>query len=361
MKLRLKETSEQKELIAAMGSQKSEVSRPASEAFAAAIGPVVQKVLNQAGTATMIYRDEAFGVDDDPSYPLDIFFDKKADHVKVWSQNVAGGLPSSHIEGQQELKFQTYVLDSAVDFNKKYARRARLNVVSMAITRLLNEVLVKQERNAYAVLLAALANASTAAGASVISATTAGVFQLDDINRLMTKMRRISTSYAGGTSDSSYGLTDLLVSPEIKEQIRGFSYNPMNIRGVPNSDESTAIALPDAIREGLFKAAGAQEIYGVNLTELNELGTTQKYSVLFSALYSGTPSYTAASQNIVIGLDLSKDAFIRPVITDGDTGSTLQLLSDDQYVTRQDKIGFYGSLEEGRLVLDARALVGLIV
>jgi hypothetical protein len=33
----------------------------------------------------------------------------------------------------------------------------------------------------------------------------------------------------------------------------------------------------------------------------------------------------------------------------------------DQYTLRQGKIGYFGALEEGRMVLDNRALVGLIV
>ena len=37
------------------------------------------------------------------------------------------------------------------------------------------------------------------------------------------------------------------------------------------------------------------------------------------------------------------------------------LQADDQYTLRQNKIGYFGALEEGRMVLDSRALVGLIV
>ena len=43
MKMKLKNTPEQVELIKAMGSKSPEISRPATEAFAAFIGPVVQQ------------------------------------------------------------------------------------------------------------------------------------------------------------------------------------------------------------------------------------------------------------------------------------------------------------------------------
>jgi hypothetical protein len=37
------------------------------------------------------------------------------------------------------------------------------------------------------------------------------------------------------------------------------------------------------------------------------------------------------------------------------------LIADDQYSIRQNKIGYFGSLEEGRIVLDDRALIGTAV
>ena len=137
MKLKLKNTPEQVELIKAMGSKNPEISRPASEAFAAFIGPVVQQVLMQANTAAYVYTDVEYDEDDNPS---------------------------SQIAGNAELKVSTYKLDSAVSFLKKYARKSRLDVVSKSIERMANEVLVKQDRNAWAVLLKGLAEGRGATG-----------------------------------------------------------------------------------------------------------------------------------------------------------------------------------------------------
>ena len=93
MKLKFKETPEQVELIKAMGSRSNTVAREASEAFAAFIGPVIQQVLQQADTASSIYTDVVYDEDDNPSYPLDLFYEQRnADnYVTVWSQNMAGG------------------------------------------------------------------------------------------------------------------------------------------------------------------------------------------------------------------------------------------------------------------------------
>ena len=50
---------------------------------------------------------------------------------------------------------------------------------------------------------------------------------------------------------------------------------------------------------------------------------------------------------------------MKVVALDAESGTEMSLLADDQYGVRQQKIG-YGSLEEGRVCLDDRALFGMI-
>jgi len=73
MRLKLKNTPEQIELVKAMGSKDVSVSREASEAFAAFLGPVIQQVINQASTSGAIYQDASYDEDDHPSFPLDLY------------------------------------------------------------------------------------------------------------------------------------------------------------------------------------------------------------------------------------------------------------------------------------------------
>jgi len=360
MKLKLKVTPEQVELIKAMGSRDASVAREASEAFASFIGPVVNKVLLESGSASMVYSDLPFDEDDNPSIPLDLWHNEKEGYVNVWSQNVAGGLPTSVVEGFSEMKVSTYRLDSAVSFLKRYARRGRLDVVSKAVERMANEVLVKQERNAWAVVLKALATANTN-GQSHIHTPSGGAgsaprkdLRLSHLNALLTKVKRINTSYAGGSTNSSYGVTDLFVSPEVKGDIRGFAYNPIG-----NNATETA---PDSVRENIYRAAGAQEIFGITIHEMVEFGVGGKYNTLFKNLYGGNDTaFNAGEDEVLVALDLTKDAFVRPVARNSETGSTFTALPDDQFVTRAEKIGFYGSLEEGRVALDGRAVAGIIL
>jgi len=385
MKLKLKNTPEQVELIKAMGSRNGTESREALEAFAAFVGPVVQKVLNETSLSSAIYTDMPFDEDDSPSIPLDLYYNEDAGLISVWSQNVAGGLPTSTVDVPvQEMKFSTYRLDSAVSFHKRYARKSRLDVVSKAIERMTQEVLIKQERNAWAVVLKALSQAATKNGRAVSVGTAGSLrhlidspaanaagFTLTDLNNLLTRMKRVSQGFAGGTpaGGDARGVTDLYVSPEVKAAIRAFAYNPIG-----NNATQT---LPDSAREAIYANAGAEEIYGITIHELIELGKSNRYNDLFASVFSaGTApagdnggagegyysSFTNGSQELLIGIDATRDAFVRPVARQAESGGQFTVLPDDQfYAARQDKTGFYGFVEEGRVCLDARAVAGIVL
>ena len=378
MRIKLKNTPEQVELIKALGSKNRLVAAEAAEAFAAFLGPVIQRVILQAGTASQIYTDAPFDENDSPSYPLDLYYQELNNgYVSVWSQTLAGGLPSSQdVSAIQEVKIATYRLDSAVSINKRYARQARLDVIAKLVERMSQEVLVKQERNAWAVILKALGEASTTPqGASALKhyteAGTLGQFKLDDLNKLMTRVKRINESWAGGTPADPYstGLTDLYVSPEIKENIRAFAYNPLNTiapGGGAATNTTVGIPLSDNMRDEIYRSAGLQEIYGVNIVELIELGKSKKYNILFDNYIANLPvttgtGFDAAVHQILVGVDNTKGALIRPISTTSETGSQFNVQPDDQFLQRTDKTGFYGSMEEGRICIDARALSGIIV
>jgi hypothetical protein len=359
MKLKLKNTAEQIELVKAMGSRDTAVAAEANQAFAAFLGPVVAKVLMQAATASAIYTDLPYDEDDRPSIPLDLWYDGGEGYVTTWSQSVAGGLPTSVVEGFAEMKVATYRLDSAVSFLKRYARRGRLDVVSKAVERMANEVLVKQERNAWAVVLKTLADSGNVLNTNEPTIT----FTLDVLNRLMTQVKRINRSYAGGTTTDAYGLTDLFVSPEVKEDIRAFAYQPVTTSDLTiaagANNKSNLTNLPEGVREDIYRNAGTQEIYGVAIHDLIELGPNQKYQSLFDEFYTGT--FNPANDELIVGLDLTKDAFVRPVARQAESGGTFTALPDDQFAARAEKIGFYGFLEEGRACVDSRAVHGVAI
>ena len=381
MKIVLKRTDEQVELIKALASKNREVAYDAQVALAEFIGPVLAEVINNAPTVSNLFTSLQFNAEDNPSIPLDLYYDVfDEDYIKVYSQSVAGGLPQNIVQPTaSELKIATYRLDSAVAFDKKYAAKSRLDVVSKSFTRVAQEVMLKQERTSANLLMTALANASTGGANHVIRSAAANRFVLEDLNKLFTKIKRINSSFVGGTpSGARRGLTDLIVSPEIVEQIRGMAYNPIGTKGPdltsnPAAGDGSGNLAPDSVRNQVFSQAGLPEFYGVSIMEILELGDGKKFNTIFDTVAGSTSyaghyatggsagAFNGASEQIVVGLDRSRDSLIRAVAVDSDTGSEFTLQADDQYTLRQNKIGYFGALEEGRMVLDNRALVGLIV
>ena len=383
MKITLKRTPEQLELIKAMASKNRDTAYAAQVALAEFIGPVVSEVINQAPSISNLFTPLQYNADDNPSLPLDLYYNIfDEDYIRVYSQSVAGGLPTNTVQPTaSELKFTTYTLDSAVAFDRKYASRSRLDVIGKTFTRVAQEILLKQERTSSNLLMTALAEASagkatfSAKNRNVFRTRAAGVLQMDDFNKLITKAKRVNASWVGGTpAGARHGITDLLVSPEVVEQIRSIAYQPMNTRAaVGTADkDSTSFPATDAVRDGVWKNAGITEFFGINILEILELGVDKRYNDVFDTV-AGTTDYldngsvtastafAGATEEIIVGLDRSRDALVRAVAVDSDTGAEFNLVADDQFSIRQQRIGYYGALEEGRMVLDNRALVGLIM
>ena len=385
MKISLKRTPEQIELVKAMASRNRDVAYEAQVALAAFLGPVLAEVINNAPVLSNLFSPLSFNAEDNPSIPLDLYYDiTDEDYIQVYSQSVAGGLPTNQVlPTTSEMKITTYTLDSALSFDKRYAAKSRMDVVSKTFTRMAQEILAKQERTSGTLILGALAKAVTNNKKHVQRANAQGRFLLQDMNELLTLSRRVFTSFTGGTKpdgQSGMGVTDLLISPEIEEELRAMAYNPINTKGVLSTtpDGSNAgIAAPESVRVGLFNGSGISSFYGVNLMVFNEFGYGRKFNEIFKTLANGI-SYTKADgssssgfgaaensltayDELILGINRNRESLIRAIAVDSETGSEFSLIADDQYSIRQNKIGYFGSLEEGRMVLDNRALFGKIV
>lgn len=376
MKITLKRTPEQIELVKAMASKNRAIANEAQVALAEFIGPVLAEVINNAPTLSNLFTSLQFNADDNPSIPLDLYYDVNAeDYITVYSQSAAGGLPQNQVlPTVSEMKIHTYTLDSALSFDKRYAAKSRLDVISKTFTRLAQEILFKQEKTSANLLLGALAAAQTNGKKHVQRANTNGRFLLADLNELFTLAKRINTSFLGGTPDARQGrgITDIIVSPEVVQELRAMAYNPINTKGSPaGGTAADGIAAPEDMRAAIYNSAGIPEFYGVGIMEINELGRGQRFNTIFDTV-AGSTAYTkadatssavfdGAAEEIIIGLDRGRESLIRAVAVDSENGSEFSLTADDQYSVRQQKIGYFGSLEEGRMVLDTRALVGKIV
>jgi hypothetical protein len=384
MKISLKRTPEQIELVKAMASKNRDVAYEAQVALAAFLGPVLAEVINNAPVLSNLFSPLSFNADDNPSIPLDLYYDiTDEDYITVYSQQVAGGLPTNQVlPTTSEMKITTYRIDSALSFDKRYAAKSRMDVVSKTFTRMAQEILAKQERTSGTLILSSLAAAQTNGKRHVQKANATGRFLLQDMNELLTLSRRVFTSFTGGTmptGQAGMGVTDLMISPEIEEELRAMAYNPINTKGnaigggaTGDDARNTAfVTAPDAVRVGLFNGGGVSSFYGVNLMVFNEFGKTRKFNKIFETVAngisytkadgSGTDTFTDSTDELILGINRNRESLIRAIAVDSETGSEFSLVADDQYSIRQGKIGYFGSLEEGRMVLDNRALFGKIV
>ena len=384
MKITLKRTPEQVELVKAMASRNRTVAYEAQVALAEFIGPVLAEVLNQAPTVSNLFNSLQFDADDNPSIPLDLYYDiADEDYVRVWSQSHAGGLPSNQVlPTASELKLATYTLDAAVDFDRRYAAKSRMDVVGKTFTRVAQEILLKQERTSATLLMTSLAGAQIKTSPlfedkQIFRTALADQVLIDDFNKLMTLAKRINTSWIGGTPTTrTRGITDIVCSPEVVGSIRAMAYNPVNTRGgdgagaAATDGSQNPIAAPEGLRNELYQNAGLDSFMGVNILEFNEMGKGQKFNTIFDTA-AGSASYktfggaranafAGASDEIIVGVDRTRDSLMRVIATDPDSNSEMNLIADDQYSVRQNKIGYYGQIEEGRVVLDNRVLLGLI-
>lgn len=358
MNITLKRTEEQVELVKAMASKNREVAYEAQAALAEFIGPVLAEVINNAPVLSNMFKPLQYNADDNPSIPLDLYYDITADdYITVYSQSMPGGLPTNQVAPTAtEIKVATYSLDSAVSFDRRYAAKSRLDVVGKTFTRVAQEILLKQEKTSANLVLGTLADNS---GENVLSSAQAGRFLLADLNSLLTQSKRLHASWSGGTPDRREdGVNVLMVSPEVVQDLRAMAYNPINTVGgvVSGGGGDWGVSAPDSIRETLYNSSGEMpSFFGVDIMEVWQLGPNRQFTNIFSGLNGGM---AAGRDDLVVALNTNRDSLIRVVAVDSESGSEFTLMADDQYSIRQQKIGYYGSLEEGRVVLDRRVVLG---
>lgn len=372
----IKKDSEAAKLIKMLGSKNKVEFDQATEAFAAFIASVILQVVEQAPVVANLFSTQSYTEGTSPSIPLDVYFDiKDRNYVQVWTQTMAGGLATSFIQGLGELMVSVYELDTAVSMLKKYARNARLDVVAATMERMAQEVLIKQERNSANIISNALAtatyvNSAGVTGPQVIRATTAGQFGMDDLNRLITLLQRIRPSWVGGTPVGGNTISHLVGSPEFMEMIRSMAYQPVNTRpGSLTSNGATALAAPDSVRSEVFNAGGTPTFFGINLVNVYEMGKGDNPYNVFFQNYAGSTVYPAggsafvkANEQIVWAFNLAGNprALTRLVQTN-EGGGSLEVMPDDSFPMRSDKLGYFAKLTEGRVILDHRNLAGIII
>ena len=369
--INIKEDAELNKLIKGLASKNRAEFEAASEAVAAFIGETVLAVVEAAPVISNLFTTVTYNEGSAPSLPLDVYYDiRDKNYLQIWTQSMPGGLATNFLHGLNELMVSTYELDSGVSMLKKYARDARLDVLSATMERMAQEFLVKQETISAGVVSAVLGQATYtpvgggAARLQGIRANTAGTFQLHDFNRLITLLQRIRPSWAGGSATAGNIVSHLVASPEIHEDLRSIAYQPQNTRaGSLTTSGATSLAAPDSVREGIFNAAGNVSFFGVELLNVLDMGVGQAYNTLFanyagSTAVDGGAAFNASSEEVLWCLSLRQNprALTRLVERSADSNGTLVTQPDDSFPMRSEKVGFASKIREGRVILDSRNL-----
>jgi hypothetical protein len=379
MKIKLKEKPEQIALIKAMGSSDEETSAKAMKVFASLVGPLARKVLDETNIIDSLYDTISVGEFEPRTIPLDDFYNiDKPDYVRVTFSSQPGDLAYSQLTGADDIPFTTFVVTSAIAMYRKYLKAGRIQHAENGIRKMINEVRFKMKRQGIQPILDSVANVQTNGKYHVTRSHQAGRFVLADLNRLETLASRIVTSALGGSANAAgaRGITDLLLSPEIVEDIRAIAYNPMNTvaadGGAPANTED-GIAAPESLRNEVYGAAGIPSLYGCNIIQMVEMGVGQDFNTIFDAFAgsnayvdnagTGTAVFNGATEQIVLGINRSVDVngLVKIEISDSESGSTFNALPDNQFVAREGKVGFYGSAEAGYLSVEPRNLFAIVV
>lgn len=374
MKLKFKKTPEQIALVKAMSSKDKLKCQEALALFANLMGPLLNQAYLQADTTAGIFNTMTFNEEDDLAFAIEPFSDTTNRQFGVWSSALPGGLPTNTIVRPVDIvRFQTRSIDSAASYLQRMLRTGRVDTLAFALQRMMQEIMVSELTDAWSVLLAALANATTNGNPHVHSVATAGHLGLTDFSKLLTLFKRINTSWVGGTPVGGISRpTDMFLSPEMMEQIRAFAFQPVNTTGAnaAAAGAGDVIAMEDSARRQVWTSAGLPEFFGIQIHELLEFGINGTYTQLFDAFSSGNvpqlgsttggSAFAATGNDLIVVVDGTKD-FAFKALVEGENGDVFTMQPDDQFPVRAGKVGFFGGIEAGYLVLETRGLAGLVV
>ena len=263
-------------------------------------------------------------------FPLDFLSPGTEKEFVAFTMPNHGYIPQRNVEGDY-VQVPVYPIGNAIDWNLRYARDARWDVISRAIEVLKAGFVKKLNDDGFQTVITAGVDRNIVVFDSDASA---GQFTKRLISLGKTVMRR--NGGGNSTSINRGKLTDVAISPEALEDIRNWN--------VDQVDEIT--------RREIFVADGDNaltRIFGVNLIDIDELGEGQEYQDFYTTELA--QSMPATDVEIAIGLDLSKnDSFVMPIREE------LQVF-EDLSLHRSQRAGYYGWSEQGFASLDNRRVL----
>lgn len=265
-----------------------------------------------------------------PEFPLHFLSPGTEKNFVAYTIPNHGYIPHKNVEGDYVM-LPMYEIGNSIDWNLKYARDARWDVVGAATEVFINGFVKKLNDDGWHTLITGAADRNLVV---LDSDAVAGQFT----KRVVSLAKLIMRRNGGGnsTSNNRGKLTDLYVSPEATDDVRNWNVDEvdeMTRREIMLSENDNAI----------------NRLFGVNLHDLDELGEGQEYELFYENELGGV--LPGSKVEIGIGLDLSKsDAFVMPV------RGQLEMFEDDSQ-HRSRKAGLYGWQEQGFGLLDNRRVM----
>jgi hypothetical protein len=326
----LKISEENAALLRATASDNFEEAMAAQRALAAALTEPLRQGIFDEDNLSDIYSRMVLAPGAQANFHLDFVRPGTEDinHTAVTLPK-QGRVPERHVEGD-ELWVPTFRIANAIDWDLRYARDARFDVVQRALEVYRKGFVRKINEDGWHTLLAA----ADARGLVVNDPIAQnGQFTKELISKMMTAMTR----NAGGNGMSGK-LTDVYLSMEAVEDIRAWDISEID----------------DVTRREILSSAGQNMmvLYGVRLHAMTEFGVGQEYqNYLTTVLGRAVTGVDAGDAEFAVGLDRStNDSFVQPIRQELQT-------FEDPALHRQQRAGYYGWMEHGFAVLDNRRLL----
>lgn len=303
------------------------------KALKAALKEPVREFVTLGNTINGIFEEVPIGMQNDAVFQVG-FSKETAEQVVATLCSPTGRIEERRVDAD-EVRVETFLRENHVDTSLRMIAAARWDVVAKLWEMMYQGFDVEMSNYGWQTLIGAGISRNLL---TYDDAATDGVFSKALVVRLQTAMRR---NGGGNSSSVNRGqLTDLFISPEAMADIRSWSHQSGEIDYLTQREIYLA-------PEG---SGAMSSIFGVRIHTLDELGVGKQYNDWFLA-NGGSLSGTSGKQEIVIGLDLSKnDSFVMPVRQD------VQIF-EDPTMHRSMRFGLYGWREYGMACLDVRRVI----
>lgn len=328
----MRPTEQMKGLLRTVGSNDPKESLAAQYELAEALTlPLRQGVLSGPILGNIFQSVPVESTNSTFEYPLDMLTPGSEGDFVAFTIPNHGRIPGRHVESDY-ITIPIYDIGNGIEWNMKYARDARWDIVRRAIEIMRMGFVKKLNDDGWHTILAAAADRNIIVYDADASA---GQFTKRLVSLAKLTMRR---NGGGNSTSTNRGLlTDLFVSPEAVEDMRSW--------GVDQVDDTTRRQI------WLADDGSLNNIFSVNIIAYDEFGVGQEYETYLETDLSVSPVSTGSDVELGVGLDLrAKDSFVMPVKQE------VQIFPDES-MHRRRKMGYYGWAEQGFAVLDNRRCI----